>query len=591
MIEFLEVEFDNFLSFHHGKLDLSQRGVVYVKGENLDTPNADSNDSGKSCSFDSITWALFEKLAKTGNKRVGDAVINTSAKKNCHVRLVWLQDGARYELDRYRKHAEHRDNVYLVGGDLISTGKRASTNEEIEKCLGMNYEMYLRSVLWAQGTSVRRLTQLTDGEYKQLFDEMIGTKHFNAKLEAIKQERLNRSNELGNLNYSLYGVEQRIGAKKEEIAKCGKQTSQSVVDEIRGLWEYYHQVQKRYSELSSPVSVLKAEIGHLASQKSEAERTLTSTKKLLQELDNSKKEDKCSQCGQVLASEVAKENIAKVRSTWLSTLKAGKIRFDALTKVHGDKTSELTRSLKQLEKEKEAYIVIMDRLQKKMEAIGITPDMRRFDAAEAEFEELARNQGRAEALQHEIEQLTEDAESLKNQSETARQDIAKLEKLEAAYGPQGARVLRLAEYTPHLNMRTREYSGLLSGGALEVEFVTTERLKNGELREKYGVRVKTKSGADFSLSGGGMTRRADLIAAFAVDDLRSSVTGKIINLKIYDEATDGLDASGEMCFVMLLRDECKGTSFFVSHKALVGDNAFDDVVLVRKKDNISEIAP
>ena len=86
-----------------------------------------------------------------------------------------------------------------------------------------------------------------------------------------------------------------------------------------------------------------------------------------------------------------------------------------------------------------------------------------------------------------------------------------------------------------------------------------------------------------------MTRKADLIAAKALESVRKSLTGKSIDLEVYDEATDGLDAAGESSFVQLLREECLGTTIFVSHKSLVSENVFDKVIKIRKHDDVSEV--
>lgn len=569
---------------------MAYRGVVFVKGENLDAQNTDANDAGKTNAFDAITWALFERLAKTGDKRVGDSVVNRTVGKDCRVGLTWEQNGTIYALDRYRKHSKHGDKVYLEGGELTAAGKRDATNDEIVKCLGLTYEMFLRSVMWAQGTSTRRLTQLTDMEYKHLFDELIGTEHFNRKYEAIHKQRVDNTVNL-QLDVQLFRDAQvRIETKKQELAKYGPPLPVKAISKIREGWDKHHATLTSLSTYERERDLLRTEDNLAYVAVNRMEREIQNVSFSVEEITKSAKAGSCSQCGQRLITAVSKENVTSKRTEQETALSQRKQELSKAYKKAKERATRYNELLGILKTGKEELDKIEANLIVFLAAVGINKDdATSFYELEQIFENRASAQNRHAELIKEIKKLEKDAVVVFERVEKGTIVVKKYEMLEHAYGPLGMRVYRLVELTPVLNNLALKYAEALTGGAIKLEFATAKLLKNGELREKYGVDIQTASGAEFSLSGGGMTRRADLIAALALDELRSSITGKQINLKIYDEATDGLDASGEMCFVNLIREQCKGTSFFISHKALVGDSCFDDIMTVRKENGISEV--
>jgi DNA repair exonuclease SbcCD ATPase subunit len=593
MIEFQSVEFWNFLSFKYGLVNLSSRGVVYIKGENRDAVNTNSNDAGKTNIFEAITWALYERLSKIGKVRAGDSVVNTEAGKDCCVRLSWIQNSTQYEVLRYRKHTEYKDNVYLTGGELNAGGKRAATNDEIAKCIGMTYEMYLRSVLWAQGSSIRRLTQLTDAEFKLLFDELIGTEHFNRKLSVVKQRKLAAQNEVDSLEYTKHELETKIVTKAEEVAKVGIRIVPSKIKEIQTAIRDHDKRNQEKTALMSQYRTHESEVAQLESVIANLHRRIQDDTVAMNSVEIAHRELKCSQCGQSLRSDKSKEGVEKKIRECRERIAQMRNQYKQTTEKRQGQLIVIKKELEKIQRLDNVLVNLRGCAQGLLKEIGLfdpnQPKPQPLAQALYDFNVAVANQHRVGVLKNEIRTLRVELSKINKALHVAKDNLLTYCLLEEPYSLTGMRIYKLEEWTPHLNARARKYASILSGSALSIRFTTTEKLKSGEMREKYGITVETKSGAEFNLSGGGMIRRADVIAALALDDLRSMVTDRRTNLKIYDEATDGLDASGESCFVSLLREECRGTSFFVSHKALVSDNCFDDIELVRKENGVSQI--
>ncbi|MGK7831140.1 AAA family ATPase, partial [Acinetobacter baumannii] len=84
-MEFLTLKINNFLTIGEARLDLANRGLLLVQGENKDNSSADSNGSGKSSIVDALCWCLY---GTTARDVTGDLVINKTAKKDCAVELT-----------------------------------------------------------------------------------------------------------------------------------------------------------------------------------------------------------------------------------------------------------------------------------------------------------------------------------------------------------------------------------------------------------------------------------------------------------------------------------------------------------------------
>jgi len=586
MIKVIEIEARNFLTFRElPPTKIDNLGLVFVRGKNLDDLNADSNDAGKTNLFNVISWVLYERLAKAGNRIVGDEVINSVAGEECWARARLEVDGAEYVISRFRG-SRGQKNGAVISGALTAAGRRSATNEEIETILGMTYSMFLSSVFWAQGTATRRLTQLTDAEYKALFDELVGTEHFEAKRKKLARK-------IGEFDEMLQALEITIGRLNGGLAVAFE-----ALENTKPKWPkldlvFLKECATRLDELGLASSETLSALDTAKRSVSTIEADLVLKRSALDRLERSEKaaqvsvEKKiCSLCRQVLESDQAatqllqevkrcRHEVANVISEM--AVLAGNL---AIAKNRRDKLEE-----------KMAKVLIEHRKIKE-NADGRLPfELKHkygLSTALALLEEDRKKEADAE--------LTKKLNSLlldRKRNEIKKTDVqalkSKYEILVRAYGPLGMKSMRLEELTPLLNSKAAEYSDRLSGGMLQVRFSTTTELKTGEVKEKYCVEVQKDAGVNFQLSGGGMTRKADLIAAFALDEVREAMTNKRMLVKVYDEATDGLDAAGEASVVDLLRSRMSGTAFFVSHKSLVGENMFDGIWEVARENNESRL--
>ena len=556
MIEFTSLYIQNFLSFFgETKLPLGARGMLRVKGRNNDDQQADANDVGKSNLLSAITWCLYERLAKTENKVLGDSVVNSEAGCNTIVQLSWKEGKKTYAVTRYRKHSVNGDSCQMTWTDGNSKGSRKVVNQDIVKTLGMSYEMFLKTVFWPQGM-VKRLTQFKDSDFKRLFDELVGTEYYEQKRDKISALRTKLLAKQEDVNRKV--------AIKEALLDSKKQDAKELFERLK-LSAAYQSAEKTIKDLDTLVSSWtdSVRITNESSQKwRSAESVCVALQKEAFRLKKSLSSRLCDWCGQELKAE------SKLRRHYASE----KLKLKRAKEAEEYCEKEYTK----LKAATDAFAKAMERLRKKL------PDEYRqnVEALRNLLRDRKVYKSRLVTVHEDMSQLRQSLVTLHEKQEKLDRIETKLQLLQEAYGPAGLRTLRLLEITPRLNELTKSVSQRLVDGCLTVRFSTTSKLKGGDVRERYSMKVWRDKKIDFVLSGGGMQRRADLIGSFALDKLRRELTGKEVNLRVYDEVTDGVDTAGESAVVDLLRDECRGTTVFISHRTAIDDTAFDGVLTV-----------
>ena len=89
MLKIVNVEIRNFMSFgdEAQKINLQDRSLVLLEGQNLKSSSASSNGAGKTNILEAIVWCLYGKTTK--NVSVAE-VVNNHSKKNCVVSVLLM---------------------------------------------------------------------------------------------------------------------------------------------------------------------------------------------------------------------------------------------------------------------------------------------------------------------------------------------------------------------------------------------------------------------------------------------------------------------------------------------------------------------
>jgi DNA repair exonuclease SbcCD ATPase subunit len=185
VINFKSVVIQNFGSYKEATIELSNRGLILVKGENRDDSSADSNGAGKTTMFDAITWCLFEETIKNVPS---DKVVNRIIGCDCMVKVTMEINNSEVIVTRYRKHKTHKDDVLMLVDNVAVNGDTNSgTTDKIIEQLGMDFTLFKTSVLFGQGV-VSQFAALTDKGQKEVLESIMGITKFEDYLEVTKKK-------------------------------------------------------------------------------------------------------------------------------------------------------------------------------------------------------------------------------------------------------------------------------------------------------------------------------------------------------------------------------------------------------------------
>lgn len=634
-----ELEIQNFMSVEHSKVGLSNRGLVLITGDNQDNDAFESNGTGKSAFFsESITWALFGKTIRPTS---ANGVINRKAKKNTmvHVTLVEGSNGDIYEIYRYRKHAQYGNHVLLFHNGNNITGKSDSdTTEMIEDLIGMDYLTFTNSIMFGQGM-VKLFASATDAEQKKILEQMVQIYVYRLAQEEAKKEVAERDRDIESMSKSmekdlslksslestieeLQAKELELGEKVEKriselnvemhnleqqvdhLQKERKEADEALVELYAGLDTVYSKLET-YKPIEDQAEELKDLIKSNNTNKNRLEKLISEEEKKLNDIRIGKNIPKiCEACGQPLPLddtshvenhlEQSIENYrTEVReldedSATLTSL-LDKVKKQLLAK---DKLEETLEEAKETIAELKSDIKQIDiKLKSKQDAI------QSLNKQVKEQEEL-RNTTYTDLINSTVEQVNVLSKSIQEQEEALQKERNNRDKYAfwvEAFGNKGIKSVLLDSVTPFLNKQCNYYIGKLAGDSIEVTFNTQQEVTSGKNKgqkvDKFEVVVDNKNGDEgYDGNSGGEKRRVDIAINMALQDLVMSRSSKRLDLIVYDECFEGLDAIGCESVIQLLNEKARqcGTVLVITHN----DNLkqlFSKTLMLAKVDGATKV--
>lgn len=211
MFQLDKVHIRNFLSYGNNvtTINLDFNKPVLVLGRNLDATvdgQIDANGAGKSTIMEAI---LFGCYGKTISEKPIDELINNINNKNMEVAIEGRKDGVFYKIEKVRKNAAKGGNqVYLMKKNSaeeewvspyeerkaskkkdaeqdITNDSVGNVDAEIEKLLGMPFEMFSRIIIIA--ASHTPFLDLGLATQREIIEELCGFTEVSEKAEKLKK--------------------------------------------------------------------------------------------------------------------------------------------------------------------------------------------------------------------------------------------------------------------------------------------------------------------------------------------------------------------------------------------------------------------
>lgn len=620
-MKILKAVINNFAAIGHITVELNDKGLVLIQGDNKDDTSQDSNGSGKSTLPDALCWAFYGETAKGQS---GDKLVNRTAKKECSVEVEVVDEDTDdvYRISRHRKHKTYKNmlRLELLQGSTwkdLTGGTDKLTQALVEKVIGCNYEVF-KSAIYAGQEAMPDLPGMTDKQLKVLIEESAGIAQLQAAADIAnrhvkdrklivqdhqaKIDKLQSNVELLDSNIATLGTRSTDWETNQLTVIAGHEsnvaTLEAAFDEDLGdrITKKKAQLAKQAAEFRDKIAGSDAErveerrLADVAGDAGMAEVSAASQAKSARQrfddaqhdLDHVGESGHCEACGHELEAgdvETAKKNaeaaferaktaLAKATETHNKASTAKAAAQSALSAYRASMTdvSALTAQLQTISENSdklEGALTVWNR-----QKTGLQAAKQNVEDARKAVNPYTQQILDAEA---QIESIREKIEQVEEKRVEAAKDLFVAEEAFRVYNPAGVRAHILDTVTPHLNARTSHYLSTLTDGNVSAIWSTVSKTAKGELREKFVIDVESKTGGEsFKDLSGGEKRKVRLACAMALQDLVASRANKPIKLFIADEIDTALDAAGleRLMAILDAKSRDKGTVLVVSHSDL-----------------------
>ena len=620
----------NFGSFYGThQVRLSERGLVFVRGENMDEPKMESNGSGKSTLFDALAWCLFGHVPKGD---VAKSIVNNEAKDSWVV--VHLTDEppnqtpVGYWIHRSRKSSSQVQFFKGLEAQPIQNLTTMDTNvtqAAINKELGLDKDVFYAAVYRAQGEG-DEFAEATDAKRKELLTKIIPElvrvdelqdraktllKEEQLKLSGLHTQRQAAEQEKALLQARNFAAEKasweqdrinRLGQSNQwlEQAKAAKQAAEASLQQAQGL-------QAQLQALAAPEAStqwqteLQKRQEKVAQEKEGHDLVKFNHDSFLSDLAKlqAMTVGKCFECGQPITEQHKQVEIQKLQGV----IEESTPHLSAARQALDTAQAQVTEAKQYVDQEAAAnsaawkqYADQKASLEAQLNQLS-SVDMKHLDSQIQKFgmqsssiaAEVWPGTESEQQTQTRIAELDQMITSTFKEEEQVQFMIKHLEFWHTGLSNAGLKSYILDSRIEEMTKSANEWVSALTGGTTWVRFETQTLTQGGKLNEKFNIRVfrHDPNGGiterNFKSWSGGEKKRVSLGIDQGISTLIADRATKHWGLYIIDESfRQHLDQGGrEAIFELLekLGDE-RESIFVVDHDPQMGAQ-FENQLVVR----------
>lgn len=276
-IKFEELDIEGFRSIDRISLNLSDQGIIIVKGINNYEDLASSNGSGKSSVFEAIIYALFEETS-SGDRDIENRILG----QGCTVVLKFSIDGVSYKIIRQSKKGKGTVVLYRNDED-ISARNKSDTNKLIISILGINKAIFLDSIFLSQN-AVTNLPSLSPTARKERLEILTNTDNAINNFKTFLKEKQTM--------YESKHVDCQLEINKingkEESLQQQKDKLQAQINDIKIQIEERNKL-GNIEDLDKQIQEYNIEINNINNQIPELDNQIEMISKSINELKNEQK--------------------------------------------------------------------------------------------------------------------------------------------------------------------------------------------------------------------------------------------------------------------------------------------------------------
>ena len=213
MLTFLSINIEGFRSIAEPThLSLNVPGITWINSP---------TGSGKSTIFSAITWCLYGKdlkgvsevktWEKLRPKGYNGVCITLSYQTNSGVfKIIRCQD---YKLPIEDGNKGGSRLIIYRDAYLLDIKGKIKVQSEIEKSIGLTYQLFINSVMFGQG--LKRLIQESNTDKKKLFEEVFDLNFLNLAKEVANGERRDILSEYSQLGNTVRQLKDQVTESKD----------------------------------------------------------------------------------------------------------------------------------------------------------------------------------------------------------------------------------------------------------------------------------------------------------------------------------------------------------------------------------------
>jgi DNA repair exonuclease SbcCD ATPase subunit len=592
MLAIQRVKINNFIKIKELEVSLSGRGLVLLKGNNLDEPKG-ASASGKTLFGDAILWAVSDRT--TRDIRADDVIGDFD--KYASVEIDIQTDTELFTLIRYRGHKTYGNSSRLLcGGNDISHKTSSGSNDRIESTvLGCSFNLF-RIACFQNGDQEYHFSRMGYAGRAKVIDEIIGTEEG----EVLKRQKI--------INKLIDDTDRKIRDGRfqlSEIEKVVDMTEKDISDLHSAIDNYENDRKSRIKNMSDMINQHLSDI-----ERKEAvildlpsENNLSSMCSDLQKKIND------------LEIKIRTEEL-KIKSLKSEDIKVGVCNLckSSVSEKHRDEYLRgIEKQIKECENKLNPLRLELEFQKPIFQKITKERDERRDKELKNKY-----NIEAVEELKSEVTRLKSDIEkeekkenvlSIKldekiglleqklNEKTSAIIGVRSLEirrryyeSISAFYGPSGFRPMVMKYISPELSSYSNEYLKSICGEGQEIDISS----KSDSGKDKIDIKVWAGKQAKLfpAAWSRGEGQSIDIAMNLGIMKLASIKSGKDFKFMWFDEITNGMSPTLIDSFIRLLKKELLKqdmTIIMTTHNP-VNENNFDEVWTMTKKNGESKLS-
>ncbi len=578
-MKIISVDIENFLSIEKAHVDFDDSGLLLLEGWNYDVDRA--NGAGKTAILNAISFGLYDKLPR---KITASEVLRRGTKKGSV--LVRLEIGGEI-FGVQRSRPKGVVFTHVVGGtpEVLTL-----TQEEWEAKLRLSYNQFIVAVYCSQANSSSRFLLLNDSDKKQFLLQLLNLDEFSLCKKQCDEVIASKQLTFNNYQQKISELQVKIDAYRESVideASCTlllaqkENTRQAFLKALEETQQVVKPDLAKYHKLEESLLAKKAEFVKLSTKR---EMLLGQWQQLGKKLKPFDKASSCPTCGSAVDNSHAETmhgvEIERVRQERLN-LKNSIDEID--TALLGEsQINELHSKLRERKKKESAEFE-----QARVSIVELTAKIASLDSS---IQELNKKLNDNVQLVDKINVIRTQQDTLNSALLNVASEIELQKTVASIYSPTGAQAYILDSTVALFNEKMATYVEMLWPN-LTYELNSYKENVKGDITAKFSESI-VMDGRPISLGSlsGGELKALSICADMALLGILEQQFGLHVSPVIFDEAFDGLDASGKEFALELIRGLSVDRQVVVIDHASEMRASFDRILKIEKRNGISTVS-